>query len=328
MEPCQGLPPEKFVDALVGGPEESVTRELEARGFDVVVWHRDRIGHAVTMQFAPNRICMSVKAGIVTDLKWARMEDLPTPNGDNLDEMLRFDPLDAAEKITGENHKSSTRTTGLGMLLMMNNNDRKRKALHERGDTCFTEETDNYQRIIQKNGFKKVLELDFITKKGYDSQKEQPEKFFVYWHDDGLVLVMDTSNLTTRNSAKVYYNWRPKDYKNIRVTSSGSFDYEDGQPSIRYDYKKEPDPNNGRPMFWTGDHDAREAIVHNMDALREHGEFMRPWKKAPFLWFLHHGDTDNRDEKGNALYDSKAINAERIALLPDYVRECIGKVDL
>ncbi len=240
------------------------------------------------------------------------------PNGESLDDMLQFDPLQVAEQITGESYKTSEYTTGWGMMLMMANGQNKDRALKERDDTCFTETIENYLRIIEKIGFKRVLAMDFVVQDDYEKEPRN-EKFFVYWHDDGLLLATDTFR-GNRNAAKVWYNWLPKNgWKNVpyRVTSSGGWNFADGLPS---NWSQEnPHADDDREMYWRGDHDAREAICHNLAALREHGSFMRPWKESPFLWLLHHGDTRDKD------YDYKKINAERMAMLPDYVRECVGK---
>ena len=49
----------------------------------------------------------------------------------------------------------------------------------------------------------------------------------------------------------------------------------------------------------------------------ENGVFLKEWKKQPFLWLLHHGDTKVEG------YNYEEINQKRLNLLPDYVKKCI-----
>jgi hypothetical protein len=245
------------------------------------------------------------------------------PNGEDLDEMLHFDPLRAAERITKVSYKESELTSGWGLILQMRNSEMKANALKELDDTCFSEKMENYARIIEGVGFRKVLELDFTTNNSYESVERQ-EKYFIYWHDDGLLLTCDTFHLTDRNAAKVWYNWRPnKTPASVPpgTLSSGCYHFDDGLPHIYQENPEDPDPNEGRSLYWAGDHDAREAIRHNLTKLREHGTFIKPWKQVPFLWLLHHGDTANK--KPSDFIDYKKINAERYAMLPQEVTDCI-----
>jgi len=67
--------------------------------------------------------------------------------------------------------------------------------------------------------------------------------------------------------------------------------------------------------IWNGDHDAREAIMFNIQRLLENGSFVKMWKEPPFLWLLHHSDNAN---------NYQAINAERISMLPADVQKIIN----
>lgn len=63
--------------------------------------------------------------------------------------------------------------------------------------------------------------------------------------------------------------------------------------------------------------DSREAIRTRLEGLREQGKFLPVWEEKPFMWLLHYGDTKKEG------YDYKAINQERIALLPVKIQEAI-----
>jgi hypothetical protein len=63
------LPPPDLFDYLVGGTEEDVTKELNGKGYHVVVWDRDGELTAIPLILDPSRVCMTVTAGKVAALK-------------------------------------------------------------------------------------------------------------------------------------------------------------------------------------------------------------------------------------------------------------------
>lgn len=207
----------------------------------------------------------------------------------------------------------------------------KRKALAAADDTGLTNDLGNYHRILKEEGFEKVLELDFT-----DPTYKYPEKFFVFFRRKGaLLLVHDTYNTTRVNSAKIYYNWKRKysAEKYVDVTSSGNWNIKDRTGEVPYEelypkYEKTTDPDVlarekvwhdkwNREAVWSGDHDAREALRRIIFRLEEHGTFLDKWEFSSFLWLLHYGDTKVTG------YNYKTITKERVAMLPDYVREAI-----
>lgn len=215
----------------------------------------------------------------------------------DLDTLLRTDPLEEAERITGVSYKENESTVALGLLLTMDNSKRKEKELLSRGDTTFSNELDRYISIIEDYGFEQLLNLPFEGQ-SYSGEPAPKERFFIYWHPEGLLLSFDTFETTKVNSAKVQYNWKPNDGDAgnwWKLTSSGG---------VRGD-------------CWVGDHDAREALIHHMDALKAEGKFLNPWKEAPFMWLLHYMDTKYEG------YDYDAINKERIAMLPEEIQKAI-----
>jgi hypothetical protein len=205
------------------------------------------------------------------------------------DEILQFDALAQAEEITGSSYKNNDETMRLGMGMFFLNNQVKKQMLQNQRDTYWGIKLPEYQQIIAEEGFELVQKMDI---------PETPDQFFVYWHPDGILLVFDTYYGDSVNVGKFYYNVKPTDPKafwSSRVTSSGGF----------------------REGVWVGDHDCREALRHNIQKLRENGEFLSIWVECPFLWLLHYQDTKIPG------YDYKAINEARIALLPEHVRKAI-----
>jgi len=217
----------------------------------------------------------------------------------SISDMLAFDPIDTAERIMG---RGSDDATKLGMLLAMDHGRKKLAMLESLDDTTFANTVERYLRITGEMGFEEVLRLPFKGR-AWDDGPAPDEAMFILAHRDGLLLKFDTYQTKDVNGASVYYNWQPNPgVDHWRVTSSGQY----------FDY----DADTGRGT-WAGDHDAREALRHKIQRLRDNGRFLSRWKQRPFMWLLHHMDTK---EEG---YDHDAINAERIGRLPDWVRTMI-----
>jgi hypothetical protein len=218
----------------------------------------------------------------------------------DLDDLLKYDPLHEAEKITGIHYKDGgdgldNPTIGIGLLLAQQNAKAKNAHLEELGDTTFSNKLARYQSIITAFGFEKVLADEWESRNG-------TETFFIYAHRKGLLLSFDTFNGSSVNGGKVLYNWRPSVPLDeiYGCTSSGGFANYDTDP------------------VWVGDHDCREALIHNLNKLNNRGEFVTPWVKRPFLWLLHY------DESKVPGYDYRAISEARVGRLPDWVQAFIG----
>lgn len=148
--------------------------------------------------------------------------------------------------------------------------------------------------LLEQAGFERVLDLPFT---GHANRQEH---LYVYAHRDGLILKLDTY-YDRINAADVYYNWRPN------MDSPGWWSLTSSGGPLQ--------PDN----IYPGHHDARWGLRHNLDRMRKNGPFASTWTADPFLWLLHYMDT--KDET----YDYKAINAERLKLLPDWVRAIVGE---
>jgi len=221
---------------------------------------------------------------------------------DELDRLLKFDPLDTAEQMLGRDNPDAL---NLGMAMHINHVQRKREALEALGDTGFTNTLVRYQEIITLMGFELALELPFVAHSLNANDPDGEERFFIYAHRDGLLLCFDTWCGDQVNSAKVYYNWIPHNTTEYwGYTSSGHFEgYVDRE----------------NPGVWCGDHDAREALRHKIQGLRSAGSLLPKWRRRPWLWLLHYQDTK---EPG---YDHEAITESRIKMCPEWVQDMIGE---
>jgi len=216
-----------------------------------------------------------------------------------IDDVLKFDPIDTAEKMMGGDRSDASMF--LGLALAMENNEQKERVLNASGDTHFSTTLDQYISIVQGIGFEQVLCIPFVGEK-WGKETAPQEKFFVFFDKSrSILLTFDTYNSGKVNGGKFLYNIKPNNEKSFyNVISSGG-------------YTKDSDGN----YVWVGDHDCREAIKHKIARLEENGQFLTKWLERPFLWLLHYMDTKDKN------YDYRAINAERIAMLPDYVQEAI-----
>lgn len=217
-----------------------------------------------------------------------------------LKKALSFDPLETAETMTGERVDEGGKAFGVGFVLAQGHAKLKKTLLQARADIYDGISIADFTAIVVAAGFEKVLEIPFVATEYGGGRRD--EIFIVFAHRAGLILRIDSYGGIRINDGAVYYNWRPQegvDYGEY-VSSGGMIgDVED--------------------RVWHGDHNAREALLFNLDQLRANGEFVTPWIKPPFLWLLHYGDTADKT------YDYVAINRLRIAMLPDWVREIIGE---
>lgn len=212
---------------------------------------------------------------------------------DTLAKVLHFDALDAAETITGQRVENGASAFGLGLGLIHAKARLKEQMLRDRDDVWGGCPLEAYIACIEANGYVRCIEEEFAG-------HYEDERLFVYAHPDGLLLKFDTYSGKRVNGGSVYYNWRPREGADYwELISSGSF----AEPDFK---------------VWTGDHDAREALIFNIGRLRENGDLVAPWVKRPFVWLLHYMDTEVEG------YDSDAINADRISRLPEWVQEFIG----
>lgn len=219
---------------------------------------------------------------------------------DDLQRLLETDPLIEAEKITGREYKEDRGTSDLGMMLAGVHGEAKERALRAVDDTTFEMSWAGTMRIFFDLGFSTVHSHRFP---GHGVT----ETFVVLWRPDGVLAKAETYNGVRRNTADVYYNWRPTTEEGqdhyLRLTSSGGYHHES------YDRGDK---------IWIGSHDVREAMRHKLGRLEEHGEFLPIWVKRPFLWLL---DYSQSKVPG---YDHRAITESVVATLPEHVRNAIA----
>jgi len=229
------------------------------------------------------------------------------PSDEDIIKLLNNDSIQNAENLTGKEADSDEPTMELGFVMNLYDNITKEKALKSIGDATFSMDWTAYCELIETFGF--GLMIEEFSPNGGDSLR-------IYYHEkDGLLLKTD-SYLGDRNSAKVYYNWKPntkpkKEWKDTDVAELVNFHDVTSSGCLRNAGPKIPDD-----LVWVGDHDAREALGFNLKRLREKGEFLPKWKGRPYLSLMGYWEKDDIEE-----YDS--IREDKIKKLPQWVQENI-----
>lgn len=262
-----------------------------------------------------------------------------------LSDLLGRDALHEAEQATGKSYKEDEGTMALGFLGHLALVQQKHDALDASGDVHMGTPLDEYELKIANIGFRKVFDEEFLSR----PDDTKTEALRVWYRSPGILLVYDTYwGKTSVNGGKMYYNWVPdsSDFP-WRVTSSGRYSYRSSEDKAKadeiraaeieilsglgwdsrspeYQNALQPSKDFRNEVFrrhgyvWSGDHDCREALIHNIAMLEQYGTLIEPWENVPFLWLLHHMDT--RQEA----YDHEAITKSRIGKLPEDVRTCLG----
>lgn len=224
---------------------------------------------------------------------------MSTHDDSRVADLLAFDPLAEAEKITGESYKDSDGTAVLGMLMMASHVQEKEAALTVRDDTTFSNALDRYLRIAADEGFRVVLVDPFDSEYGH-------EAYYMLWHDDGILLEFDTFCGDHVNSGKFLYNFRMPTAPDAR--------------SAAWRALSSHGPIAGHDDVRTGDHDCREALRFNLARLRAHVELVSPWLAMPFgaRYPLNYMEWKADDETR-----AKAAG-DRLSRLPEDVRKAMG----
>lgn len=249
------------------------------------------------------------------------------PEENDLDAVLNYDPIASVEGLYNKNIGDILNSAGVNKSMVLlghafKHNKHKSNLLEKLGDTVYSDKVERYLLIITSIGFEKVLELDF-----YSNISESNEKFYVFWCD-GMLLVFDTFRSNV-NGGNMYFNWKSNGESIFPDRVSGCWNIKDKTGEVPFDVLypnclKTTDPEVlererlwnekwKRESIFSGYIDCREAFCHQINKLKMNGTILPKWEFVPFLWLLHHEDTKV----------PKKINKERIAMLPEHVRNAI-----
>lgn len=216
---------------------------------------------------------------------------------DKIGEALRFDALSEAERVSGQSYKEDDATSKLGLAMHVMHIQNKERLLRESGDSYFSMRFWDHKNLYLGLGFSMVWR-EYFTGSGGD------EIYAVFWHPEGLLATLESYGGERTNSAKMYYNYsHPDVYFDWKLKSSGHY--------------------NGD--VWIGDHDAREGICYNLDALRAEGEFLPVWVERPWLSLMNYAEGRELDglsyDERSQIY--KQTTERKISELPEHVRRAI-----
>lgn len=218
------------------------------------------------------------------------------------DEFLEFDPLLAAEELTGKRYDDEdTAALGVGLHLMYQR--AKEQELGLRGDSYHRIGYQDYLAIVEDLGFDLIFQEDF-TPQGYAGETDTPrEQYRVYWRA-GLLLTAESYRGDTLNSATLYFNAEFPDSRTpFTLHLSGHLHGE------AYDHEKR--------YVWIGQADAREAIRHTVAQLEDRAQILPNWIEQPFLWLMNYG------EKRVGTEDYAFITNAKVAEFPAAIREAV-----
>lgn len=222
----------------------------------------------------------------------------------NINDLLKFDPLGEAERMTGKDYKNDEDTSALGFLLAMDHNERKANALRASGDSSFRISFENFVLLAVNKGFVEIYRGHFYdVGESWSSGRE--ETYLVMWRD-GVLLTLESYGESV-NMAKMYYNLE---------VGQGTLDDNFYRPEGGGRWNREA-YDEGR-FIYVGNIDVREGFVFHLNELEAHGNFVSPWVEAPFLWLLNYTDTRDKD------YNYEELNRKRIAQFPAEIREAIN----
>lgn len=218
-----------------------------------------------------------------------------------IDNVLRYDALLEAEKVTGSSYKEDKDTSFLGFLLMMGNNEKKRHLLESSGDTYYSMEIDKYISIVEKLGFKKICYTEFENENAKDA-------LYIFFHyGKGLLLSCDTFENKIINDSNLYYNFKPHDVNNESwwdCVSSGHMT---------------------QKGVWVGNHNVKDGLKYCIEKFEQYGVFLQKWVETSRCLSLNHY-MDKSFNGGEFDYKEygRITNKNLQERLPNDVKEIIG----
>lgn len=216
-----------------------------------------------------------------------------------LESALNYDPIADAEDRFGDIGKSDE-ALAQALAATYEHSQMKRKLLSGSNDSYYNIPMSDFIAVAEDIGFRQVLKIDFKNK------YEMNESFYIFWHDDGILLKFDSYE-GHLNSGDFHYNWQMHDkLKCWDFTSNGHMHWTDYMDS----------ESKNCTNIWVGHHNCVEAMRYNIQMLRENGTFLKQWVEPDFLWLCHHGDA-TKDQ------GYEAINGVRIDMLPAEIRDMI-----
>ena len=236
---------------------------------------------------------------------------------ENVEDLLRFDPLAVAEKVTGTNYKEDESTTALGMLLSMANGNRKENTLRNLGDTYSQIPWDDFVQVVLNSPLGFALEWQGTFKDDHHGTPgdegvfvDQTRSLLIHAHSYGHPDWYDGAQKHV-NMARLYYQ-----IELLTKESQENF----------WGVQHSGGCVDKATMTWAGDIDGREGLLYWATKLQMCGGNLVPWKFPMHFWPLnyseeHEGERLQKESGNRANYspfDTLILN--KIAQWPPALR--------
>ncbi|URP22282.1 hypothetical protein SEA_BIG4_249 [Microbacterium phage Big4] len=234
---------------------------------------------------------------------------------DKLTKLLSFDPLGAAEDITGLSYKEDDATQGLGFLFLQENAKAKEEALTANQDTHWNVKFLDTVDIVLDLGFRLVYAQAIRDTTRYGDGK------LVHWQAfwrDGILLVIESYG-DRLNKANIYYNWR---------THTGETTWPDWTLGLSGGWSRRTRIGNGvtydteipdDPWTLCVSSDVREGLRHKLGQIESLDGYVLPeWYVRPFMYLVSYAE--KHDENSD---DYKTLTREKIERFDPVVRDII-----
>ena len=233
----------------------------------------------------------------------------------DLDRLLSFDPLGAAEELTGHSYKEDDGTQALGFLLLQSNSQAKKDALQATNDTYWMIDFLDAVDVALDLGFTPIY-AQALPDKGF--HPGTTVHWQAYWRD-GILLVLESYN-DHLNKANMYFNWRNNSGETTWLPwdlgLSGGWDRR-----TRVDGRRAAHDEDipGDPWTLVVHTDVREGFRRKLERIEEMDGYILPeWYIRPFLHFVSHAD-----ESDKTTDDYKTLTREKIERFDPTVRDII-----
>ena len=194
----------------------------------------------------------------------------------DLEDLLTFDGLDAAERATGLSYKTDETTQAIGIATILCNNQAKEVALRSSGDTYFSLPWAGFVALVESHP---LFPFTPIYRKAWrDGERDRDDGVWVNWKH-GLLLFADRWS-TGVNGGEVYGQSWGKGHP--RGPFSSSCDKYDDAP-------------DGKPYAVTWSRDVREGLFYWLTKMHLEYSPLPAWRGDPFVWVRgeHEGRMDH-----------------------------------
>ena len=232
-----------------------------------------------------------------------------------IDDLLNFDGLAEAEKVTGKSYKNDKGTESLGFLAVMLNAEEKNQALIKSNDTHNGISADDTFILLEENGFELLSKNDYERKNPYTTKGDIEESSLVfYWNPTLHILVKLETYPSSKRINENSTGWDDELFEPYIKINSINMKYTIRPTNINEFWSNCVSSGGMNGDVFVGDHDIREGFVHKLNKLKEYGEF-QPWLfgGGQFLYFNHYMFEDN--------YDREDEKEKIIAQWPDDIKE-------